>query len=183
MLCRKKLAKTQYFFSISKIIFSFSDDKRKDNNCETKPLYQNDLMCHWRYKHDVPEFQTILASVDEKSSFHIGYFRDDPKQMPVFVASSGGIKKDEKFNLGLSSHTKLTLMGDNIFGALYNYIQKEIQIAEPFKQTSLQKMKQAIHVHATIKTQVFIYNDSNARGAGMNRYDLIPHIEYVALIP
>ena len=142
-------------------MFSFSDEKSKDNNCETKPLYQNDLICHWRYKYDVPEFQTILASVDEKSSFHIGYFRDDPKQMPVFVASSGGIKKDEKFNLGLSSHTKLTLMGDNIFGALYNYIQKEIQIAEPFKQTSLQKMKQAIHVHATIKTQVFIYYNSN----------------------
>merc|ERR1712012_1251472 len=92
-----------------------------------------------------------------KSSFHIGYFRDDPKQMPVFVASSGGINKDEKFNLGLSSHAKLTLMGDNIFGAIYNYIQKEIQSAEPFRQTSLQKMKQAIHVHATIKTQEVDY--------------------------
>ena len=75
--------------------------------------------------------------------------------MPVFVASSGGIKNDETFNLGLSSHVRLTLMGDNIFGAVYNHIQKLIQSAEPFKQTALQKMKQAIHVHATIKTQVY----------------------------
>merc|ERR1711997_778235 len=83
----------------------------------------------------------------------MGYFRDDPKQMPVFVASAGGIKKDETFHLGISSHVKLTLMGDNIFGAVYNHIQKLIQSAEPFQQTALHKIKEALHVHATIKTQ------------------------------
>ena len=119
-------------------------------------MSQNDLLCHWRFKYDVPEFQTILASVDDASTFHMGYFRDDPKQMPVFVASSGGMKNDETFNLGLSSHVKLTLMGDNIFGAVYNHIQKLIQSAEPFKQTALHKIKESLHVHATIKTQVLI---------------------------
>ena len=140
------------------VISSFNfvtESKSADTSSALKTLSQNDLLCHWRYKYDVPEFQTILASVDKDNSFHIGYFRDDPKQMPVFVASSGGIKNDETFNLGLSSHVRLTLMGDNIFGAVYNHIQKLIQSAEPFKQTALQKMKQAIHVHATIKTQVY----------------------------
>jgi len=144
-------------FLVQKPAAADSDSKSVDTNSALKTLSQNDLLCHWRYKYDVPEFQTILASVDKDNSFHIGYFRDDPKQMPVFVASSGGIKNGETFNLGLSSHVRLALMGDNIFGAVYNHIQKLIQSAEPFKQTSLQKMKQAIHVHATIKTQEVDY--------------------------
>ena len=115
---------------------------------------QNDLLCHWRYKYDVPEFQTVLASADDKNTFHIGYFRDDPKELPVFVAASGGNKKEEAITLGLSSHAKLTLMGENLFGAVFNYIQKLIQTADPFKQTAIHKIKEALHVHATMKTQV-----------------------------
>ena len=74
--------------------------------------------------------------------------------MPVFVASSGGNKEEETLALGLSSHVKLTPMAENLFGAVYNYVQKLIQTAEPFKQTALNKFKQALHVHATIKNQV-----------------------------
>ena len=98
--------------------------------------------------------------------------------MPVFVASSGGIKNGETFNLGLSSHVRLTLMGDNIFGAVYNHIQKLIQSAEPFKQTALQKMKQAIHVHATIKTQVY-----KSRGSiwGLFTIDIFNQLKLVIL--
>ena len=117
---------------------------------------QNDIFCHWKYKYDPPEFQTVLASTLEESTFHIGYFRDDPKEMPAFVASAGGNKKDETFSVGLSSHAKLTKMGDNLFGAVYNYIQKLIQTADPFKQTALHKIKESVHVHASIKTQVFL---------------------------
>ena len=116
---------------------------------------QNDLFCHWRYKYDPPEFQTVLASTVIDNTFHVGYFRDDPKDMPAFVASSGGKKENETFSVGLSSHVKLSQMGDNLFGAAYNYIQKLIQIADPFKQTALHKIKEALHVHASIKAQVF----------------------------
>ena len=125
-----------------------------------KTCSQNDLLCHWRYKYDVPELQTVLASADDKNTVHIGYFRDDPKDMPVFVTASGGNKKEETFTLGLSSHAKLTLIGENLFGAVFNYIQKLIQTAEPFKQTALHKIKEALHVHATMKTQVVysLYN-------------------------
>ena len=129
----------------------------KDNGSvlpRLKTCSQNDLLCHWRYKYDPPEFQTLLASVDDSSTFHIGYFRDDPKEMPVFVASAGGIKKEETFSQGFSSHAKINPMGGNLFGAVYNYIQALILKAEPFQQTALHKIKESLHVHATIKTQV-----------------------------
>jgi len=129
---------------------------KKDNGGvlpKLKTCSQNDLLCHWRYKYDPPEFQTLLASVDDSSTFHIGYFRDDPKEMPVFVASAGGIKKEETFSQGFSSHAKINPMGGNLFGAVYNYIQALILKAEPFQQTALHKIKESLHVHATIKTQ------------------------------
>ena len=43
---------------------------------EFKSTKLNDYLCHYRYYRDPPEFQTILASVEESSNFHIGYFRD-----------------------------------------------------------------------------------------------------------
>ena len=45
-------------------------------------------------------------------------------------------------------------MGDNLFGAVFNYIQQLIQTADPFKQTALHKMKEALQHHATLKTPV-----------------------------
>jgi len=61
---------------------------------------------HWRYYYDPPEFQTVLVSKD-KNLYHIGYFRDDPKEMPCFLASNSAAKD------GI-----LTPMGPNIFAAV-----------------------------------------------------------------
>ncbi len=51
---------------------------------------EEEFLRHWRYFFDVPEFQTVLAGVgdDKENLLHIGYFRDDPGQAPVFVASN-----------------------------------------------------------------------------------------------
>lgn len=46
-------------------------------------------LCHWRYYYDPPEFQTVLAS--NSSGFHVGYWRDDPKEQPVFLASNNAV--------------------------------------------------------------------------------------------
>ena len=104
----------------------------------------NLLMDHlyFRFYYDVPEFQTVIAS--KENDFHIGYFRDDPKEMPVFVASS-----DPAEGCGI------TPLGENIFGAVYNHLGALIRTAtaDPFKQTSLQKLKEAVHVFATMKVQ------------------------------
>jgi hypothetical protein len=45
------------------------------------------LLRYWRYYYDPPEFQTLLRG-DEKSQYHMGYFRDSPDESPVFVASN-----------------------------------------------------------------------------------------------
>jgi hypothetical protein len=38
---------------------------------------------HWRFPYDPPEFMTLMVGPDR----HWGYFRDDPAEMPVLVAS------------------------------------------------------------------------------------------------
>jgi len=45
-------------------------------------------------------------------------------------------------------------MGDNLFGAMYIYLGQLLQKADPFKQASILKVKQQLHVHATMKNQV-----------------------------
>lgn len=50
--------------------------------------------------------QTVLKGDDNKQ-FHIGYFRDDPKSLPVFLASNCAAK-DGVF----------TVVAENIFGAV-----------------------------------------------------------------
>ena len=78
----------------------------------------------------------IISSVEEDSNFHIGYFRDDPKEVPVFVAAYGGKKNTSDY-----ANYKFTLYGDNLFAALYLYIGQLINKVDPFKMTSLQKLK------------------------------------------
>lgn len=42
-------------------------------------------LTHWRYFYDPPEFQTLICG-DDKKQLHIGYFRDDPNEMPTHAA-------------------------------------------------------------------------------------------------
>lgn len=65
-----------------------------------------DCLCHDRYNLDPPEFQTIIKG-NEKTQYHIGYYRDDPKELPVFVAF-----------IKTSENCSLTPMARTIFGAL-----------------------------------------------------------------
>ena len=108
----------------------------------------NDFLCHYRYYRDPSEFQTLIASTDENSNFHIGYFRDDPKEVPVFVAAYGGKKDTPEFK-----NNKFTLLGDNLFAALYLHVGQLVNQVDPFKMTALHKLKNSIHVHATMKNQ------------------------------
>ena len=72
----------------------------------------NDYLCHYRYYRDPPEFQTVLASTDESSNFHIGYFRDSPDEAPAFVGAIGGKKGTSDYE-----NYKIVIMGDNLFAA------------------------------------------------------------------
>ncbi|XP_051025759.1 histone PARylation factor 1 [Acomys russatus] len=42
---------------------------------------------HWRFYYDPPEFQTIVIG-DNKTQYHMGYFRDSPDELPVYVGTN-----------------------------------------------------------------------------------------------
>ncbi len=52
-----------------------------------------------------------------------------------------------------SQGSQLTPLGDNLFGAIYNYLVNLIKKADPFRHTALQKLKESVHVFATMKVQ------------------------------
>ncbi len=71
--------------------------------------------------------------------------RDDPKSLPDFVASN-----DPAEGCAISP------LGENLFGAVYNHLAALIRssaVSDPFKQTTLQKLKEAVHVYATMKAR------------------------------
>ncbi|XP_022643923.1 histone PARylation factor 1-like isoform X2 [Varroa jacobsoni] len=73
---------------------------------------------HYRYYYDPPEFQTVL--VDVASDCHIGYFRDDPSEQPVFVAQSQLHRKDVQ-------PWKLLILGSNLIQVIHNQIKEQIK--------------------------------------------------------
>ncbi|KAK3608963.1 hypothetical protein CHS0354_026292 [Potamilus streckersoni] len=73
------------------------------------------FLLHWRYYYDPPEFQTVIKGDDSKQ-FHMGYFRDDPNEMPVFVAENSA-----KVN------STITARGDNLFAAIQYYIDEKLK--------------------------------------------------------
>lgn len=133
------------FELLSKDSWIFSNDK--------ETVLQNDLMCHHRYFYDPPELQTVIISSDPDSTFHLGYFRDSPKELPAFISASGGTSKEEKITDGFSSRARIQMVGDNLFGAMFNLIKKIMLDADPFKQTAIAKLKESLHVTATVKNQ------------------------------
>lgn len=71
-----------------------------------------------------------------------------PDEVPVFVGAIGGKKGSVDYN-----NYKFTIMGENLFAALYLHIGQLVNKADPFKMTTLQKLKESIHVHASMKNQ------------------------------
>lgn len=90
---------------------------------DDKELY----LIHWRFFYDPPEFQAVLKKKGN-SQYHIGYFRDIPDEKPVFLASNDSAK-------GCS----INLMSDNIFGAVYMYLQDEKK-SSPFTAMACDKL-------------------------------------------
>ncbi|XP_068125423.1 histone PARylation factor 1 isoform X2 [Hyperolius riggenbachi] len=61
---------------------------------------------HWRFFYDPPEFQTVIVG-DSRTQFHMGYYRDSPDDLPVFVGTNDAVKG-----------CLITPTGDNIFAAV-----------------------------------------------------------------
>ncbi|CAL1280728.1 unnamed protein product [Larinioides sclopetarius] len=88
------------------------------------------LHCHYRYYYDPPELQTVIRSND-KSLYHIGYFRDDPEDFPsVLVSNSAAVD------------CKLTLKGDNMFAAMNSEITDRIKKLSPKLKKQFTKIQE-----------------------------------------
>ncbi len=89
-------------------------------SCKTLP----NIHLHYRYYYDTPEFMTVIRTFDQKSQFHIGYyrliptlsihyrsydffFRDSPDELPSFVASNDA-----------QENNRFKICGDNLFAAI-----------------------------------------------------------------
>ncbi|XP_066998763.2 histone PARylation factor 1 [Anabrus simplex] len=95
----------------------------------TKPKKESEYLRHWRYYYDPPEFQTVLRG-DDKTQFHMGYFRDDPKELPVFVASNAA-----------AENCKIHPMGGNIFSAVRAYLKNYSSKCSPFQSMKVASLK------------------------------------------
>lgn len=93
----------------------------------------DDFLCHWRYYYDPPEMQTVLSD-DDETMYHIGYFRDDPKEMPVFLASNVA-----------SKGCKITKVAGNLFALLGNEISKALKGTDDARvKSKLRKLNGAL---------------------------------------
>ncbi|XP_053315796.1 histone PARylation factor 1 [Spea bombifrons] len=70
---------------------------------------------HWRFFYDPPEFQTVLVE-EGRTQFHMGYFRDSPEELPVFVGANEA-----------SKGCLITQLGDNIFSAVKQFASKKLK--------------------------------------------------------
>ncbi|KAG9259637.1 histone PARylation factor 1 isoform X1 [Astyanax mexicanus] len=74
---------------------------------------QPNFHLHWRFFYDPPELQTVLRG-DAETQHHMGYYRDCPDAVPVFVGENEGKKG-----------CKITQLGDNLFSAVLLFLARK----------------------------------------------------------
>jgi len=94
------------------------------------------LHLHGRHYYDLPEVMTVIYA-DKSSGFHIGYFRDDPKDLPEVLVSN----KSE-------SNGEFSACGNNIFAAVHLFCQtllktKDTRVAKAARDLSQKLVTQS----------------------------------------
>ncbi|XP_046748246.1 histone PARylation factor 1 [Diprion similis] len=93
----------------------------------------NDLyLRHWRYFYDPPEFQTIIRGND-KSGLHLGYWRDEPKKNPIFVAKNSA-----------NVDCKIKPVAETVFGAVDDYLEEKLKTVNPFEKPKVASLRQRL---------------------------------------
>lgn len=93
---------------------------------------ETDYKLYYRYFYDPPEFQTVLKGIDELM-LHFGYFRDDPSQLPSFVALN-----EAKIDCIIFPK------GENLFSAVNWYLDELIlgkKYKTKLKESSIRQLK------------------------------------------
>ncbi|XP_044536742.1 histone PARylation factor 1-like [Gracilinanus agilis] len=83
---------------------------------------------HWRFFYDPPEFQTIING-DDKTQYHMGYYRDSPDELPEYVGVN-----EAKISCTIVQN------GENVFAAVKLFLMKKIQEETDEKKTELQNL-------------------------------------------
>nr|SVE75951.1 EOG090X0BAY [Daphnia hispanica] len=104
-------------------------DQTKESNSRVK---SEKLLTQWRFYYDPPEFQTVMVG-DLSKGYHIGYFRDDPNEVPAFVCSNTE-----------SEGCVVTPMSDNLFSAVCQVISLGVKKSDPFKKSQLTTLKKQL---------------------------------------
>ncbi|XP_017786223.1 PREDICTED: UPF0609 protein C4orf27 homolog [Nicrophorus vespilloides] len=136
--------------------------------CNKPEPSPEEYLFHWRYYYDPPEFQTVLKG-DNSKGFHIGYFRDDPKELPIFLASNcakiDGVLKQ---------------CGCNIFAAVSLYLEDFVKSADVFKKMAvsklhglLRKFAQKENIALTLKNDAINKRDRKVVTKTFNRIGLV----------
>lgn len=84
------------------------------------------FLTHHRYYYDPPELQTVVCEDSYSRGVHLGYFRDSPTEAPVMVVS--GVE---------TVGAKLTAVGDNLFGGIYNHLSASLETVDPFTRSKV----------------------------------------------
>ena len=125
------------------------------------PSSQRLYLTHGRFYYDPPELCSVICETNYQSGFHIGYFRDSPRDKPVFLAS--GIE---------SEGAKLTILGDNIFAAVYHHFSSKLDSVDPFLRskmaTVMEKLKQWVN-RATMEANSHSLNLEKRTASMKNR--------------
>ncbi|GLG99828.1 Uncharacterized protein GBIM_06210 [Gryllus bimaculatus] len=92
-----------------------------------------EFLRHWRYYFDPPEFQTVIKG-DDKTEFHLGYYRDDPSSDPCFVASNSA-----------AVDCTITPVAENLFGAVNSYLETRKNKSDPFHKMKISSLQKSLH--------------------------------------
>ncbi|XP_046837716.1 histone PARylation factor 1 [Vespa crabro] len=107
--------------------FDILDNKLKSFKNKDKEKY----LGHWRYYYDPPEFQTIITG--EKDGLHLGYWRDEPNEKPIFV-----VKNKADVNCIIQPEA------ENVFGAVNVCIEDALKTANLFEKTSILQLQKQL---------------------------------------
>ena len=125
------------------------------------PRSERLYLTHGRFYYDPPEMCTVICETKYQTGFHIGYFRDSPRDKPVFVVS--GIE---------SEGAKLTVLGDNMFAAVYHHLTSKLVSVDPFLRskvaTIIEKLKQWVN-RATMEANSYSLNLEKKTASMKNR--------------
>ncbi|XP_062864806.1 histone PARylation factor 1 [Trichomycterus rosablanca] len=88
-----------------------------------------DFNLHWRHYYDPPEFQTVLQG-DTETLLHLGYYRDIPDSLPVFVGENEAKKG-----------CTITQMGENLFAAVLLLMRRKRRTGGGRGNEALEKLE------------------------------------------